>query len=111
LIKGENFSLDGNIYQYEQINKRPEPKGGIISFYNYMASSLKSTYGIHAKVMMKFTIDPSGGLKNIEVVNSSDNSVNSFVISALKNVPEWSPALEKGKPIQFAHYMPLNIKN
>ncbi|MBU0697016.1 MAG: energy transducer TonB [Bacteroidetes bacterium] len=111
LIKGENFSLDGNVYQYAQRNRRPEPKGGINSFYNYIASSLQSAYGIDAKIMMKFIVDPSGNLKNIEVINSSNKKINSLAISALKNAPKWNPAIEQGKPIQFAYYMPINIKN
>lgn len=111
LIKGENFSSDGNVYQYAQRTKRPEPKGGINSFYEYISASLQNAYGIDAKVMMKFTVDPSGNLKNIEVVNSSNSRVNSLAISALKNAPKWKPALEQGKPVQFAYYMPINIKN
>lgn len=113
LIKGESFETDGKIYAYEQRNKRPEPKGGISNFYNYVASSFQDISGANAKVMMKFIVDANGSLKNVEVINSSasDKKINALAISAIKNAPKWNPALEQGKPVQFAYYMPINIKN
>ncbi|MEO5911533.1 MAG: energy transducer TonB [Pelobium sp.] len=113
LIKGENFESDGKVYAYAQRNKRPEPKGGISNFYNYVASSFQDINGANTKLMMKFIVDANGKLNNVEVINpsSSNQKINALAISAIENAPKWTPALEQGKAVQFAYYMPISIKN
>jgi TonB family protein len=110
LVKGQNYATDGNVYVYQQRNKRPEPKGGINNFYNYIAASMQNSNLSNAKIMLKFTVDVSGNVKNVEVVNSSDKTINSLAINAVKTAPKWNPALEQGKPVQAAYYMPISIQ-
>ena len=110
LIKGENFATDGRTYAYKQRNQRPEPKGGIDNFYKYISSSLETIDASNANMLIKFMVDDSGKLKNIEVINSSDSKINSMAVNVLKNAPKWNPALAQGKPVQAAYYMPISIQ-
>ncbi len=57
LVKGENYATNGVVYNYQQRNKRPEPKGGINNFYSYVSNSLQGNLNSSAKMMMKFTVD------------------------------------------------------
>lgn len=109
LLNGQSYGLDGKVYAYKERSKRPEPKGGIANFYSYIASSLQDVNAQNAKVMLKFTVDTSGDLKNIEVVNSSNSKLNTYAVDALKSAPRWNPALEQGKPVQVAYFMPISI--
>lgn len=109
LLNGQSYGLDGKVYAYKERNKRPEPKGGIANFYSYIASSLQDVNAKDAKVMLKFIVDTSGDLKNIEVVNSSNSKLNTYAVDALKSAPRWNPALEQGKPVQVAYFMPISI--
>jgi antitoxin component YwqK of YwqJK toxin-antitoxin module len=110
LIKGENFATDGKTYAYNQRNQRPEPKGGIDNFYKYIATSMETIDASNANMLIKFMVDDSGKLKNIEVINSSDNKINAMAVNVLKNAPKWNPALAQGKPVQAAYYMPISIQ-
>lgn len=110
LIKGESYAADGKIYNYQQRNKRPEPKGGINNFYNYVINSMQDLNLNNEKMMMKFVVDVNGSLKNIEVINSSNQKINALAVNTLKNAPKWNPALEQGKPVQVAYFMPISIK-
>lgn len=110
LIKGENFATDGKTYAYNQRSQRPEPKGGIDNFYKYIASSMETIDASNANMLIKFMVDDSGKLKNIEVINSSDNKINAMAVNVLKNAPKWNPALAQGKPVQAAYYMPISIQ-
>ena len=110
LIKGESYAANGKIYTYQQRNKRPEPKGGISNFYSYIISSMQDLDLNNEKMMMKFVVDVNGSLKNIEVVNSSNQKINTLAVNTLKNAPKWNPALEQGKPVQVSYYMPISIK-
>jgi antitoxin component YwqK of YwqJK toxin-antitoxin module len=110
LIKGESYGGNGKIYNYQQRNKRPEPRGGINNFYTYIISSMQDLDLNNEKMMMKFVVDVNGNLKNIEVVNSSNQKINTLAVTTLKNAPKWNPALEQGKPVQVAYYMPISIK-
>lgn len=110
LIKGQNYASDGNVYTYQQRNKRPEPKGGMNNFYNYIAASMQNTDLNNTKILLKFTVDVTGHLQNIEVVNSSNKIINSLAINVIKNAPKWNPALDQGKPVQAAYFMPISIQ-
>lgn len=111
LIKGENYAAaEGKIYAYQQRSKRPEPKGGINNFYTHISASLQDMNFNNEKITMKFIVDVTGNIQNIEVVNSSNRKVNDFAVNALKNAPKWNPALEQGKPVERAYYMPISIK-
>lgn len=110
MLKGESYTADGKVYNYLQRNKRPEPKGGMTNFYAYIINSMQDLDLNNEKMTMKFMVDVNGNLKNIEVVNSSNQKINSLAVSTLKNAPKWNPALEQGKPVQVAYYMPISIK-
>lgn len=110
LIKGESYATDGKIYNYQQRNKRPEPKGGMNNFYTYIINSMQDLDLNNEKMTLKFMVDVKGNLRNVEVVNSSNQKINSLAVSTLKNAPKWIPALEQGKPVQVAYYMPISIK-
>ena len=110
LIKGENYATEGKIYAYQQRSKRPEPKGGISNFYNHISASMQDMNFNNEKVTMKFIVDAAGNIQNIEVVNSSNKGINDFAVNALKNAPKWNPALEQGKPVETAYFMPIRIK-
>jgi hypothetical protein len=110
LIKGENFATDGKTYAYNQRNQRPEPKGGINNFYKYIANSMETIEADNANILVKFMIDDSGKLKNIEVINSTNRKINSMAVNALKNAPKWNPAFAQGKPVEASYYMPISIQ-
>lgn len=110
LTKGESYASDGKVYNYQQRSKRPEPKGGINNFYAYIINAMQDLDLNDAKMTMKFVVDVNGNLKNVEVVNSSHQKINALAVNTLKNAPKWNPALEQGKPVQVAYYMPISIK-
>jgi len=110
LMKGESYAADGKVYNYQHRNKRPEPRGGINNFYTYVINAMQDLDLNNEKMVMKFVIDVNGNLKNIEVINSSNHKINSLAVSTLKNAPKWDPALEQGKPVQVAYFMPISIR-
>ncbi len=115
LIKGESYCTGGKTYTYTKTSKRPEPKGGIHNFYEYIASSIaekaiQQSAALTGNLLVKFTVTESGELNDISVLKSANAKIDKLAVEALMNSPKWSPALAKGQAKPMAYYMPITLK-
>lgn len=116
LLKGQSFGLNGNSTTYTNKNSRPEPKGGINNFYNYISSAmqdmvLENDKNLHGEIMLKFIVETTGALKDIKVVKGAQNAqINSMALEVLKNAPKWKPATQYGEAVEMAFFMPLTMR-
>ena len=92
---------------------KPSFKGGDVNkFSKWVSSKLRypeyaSAYGLQGKVLMRFTIDVDGLLKNIEVISSSDQSLEDEALRVVSMSPKWKPAIYNGKPVAVIYTFPV----
>lgn len=115
MISGERYGADGQVFSYTARNSRPEPKGGMNKFYNFIVSGLQSAVieeenKVSGKVMLKFVVESNGKLQNIKVVNSSNPKLASLAVNVLNHAPKWNPATQQGLPVEMAFYLPINLR-
>ncbi len=115
LVKGESFDGNGKLYSYNERNSRPMPKGGLANFYSYISDAMQETILQNNKkfkkdVLVRFTVEQSGNIKDIEVVKAGDTEMDKLIVDVVKSSPKWKPGLEYGKAVEFAYYMPISIK-
>lgn len=116
LVKGQSFSSNGVSRTYKNKNSRPEPKGGINNFYNYVANAMQElavddSQNMRGDIMVNFVVATSGALKDISLIKSTSNTkLNSKAIEIIKNSPKWIPATQQGEAVEMAFYMPLSMR-
>ena len=81
-------------------------------FSKWVSSKLRypeyaSAYGLQGRVVMRFTIDVDGLLKNIEVISSSDQSLEDEALRVVSMSPKWKPAIYNGKPVAVIYTFPV----
>lgn len=66
--------------------------------------------GIKTKLHIKFTVQKSGKLKDIEVVEGISKKIDNKVIQIFKEMPNWIPASNNNIPIEKTYVLPIIIE-
>ena len=95
--------------------KMPEYPGGINGLMAFIASNLRYPKtaienNIEGRVVVRFIVNETGDVTNIEVIKSLDPSCDNEAIRIVKMMPKWIPAVDKGKNIAVYFTLPIKYK-
>ncbi|WP_316814716.1 TonB family protein [Pedobacter nyackensis] len=114
LISGESTDNDGTVYSYTNTFVLPQFKKGMNAFYTYLKKTVRypeQCYknGIQGKVLLKFTVTKEGVIEDIKVLNDVHPALASEAVRVLKASPPWDPGIERGKPVNVSHNVPVSF--
>lgn len=99
--------------EYQIVEKKPEFPGGEVGLLKFLASikypEEARNKGIQGIVRVKFTVDLTGKVVNPEIVEGAHEILDNAAINHVKNMPDWTPGMQKGKPIKVAYTMPIRF--
>ncbi|MFC2089302.1 TonB family protein [Bacteroidota bacterium] len=97
-------------YIVEDMAKFP---GGMKAMAEYIFKEVKPTVesGLTGTVMVQFTIRADGSLTDITVVNSTNDKLDDKAVDIIKNMPEWNPGKQRGKPVLMKVQLPVRFLN
>jgi TonB family protein len=86
-------------------------KTHIYSNLEYPAEAKKS--GLEGEVNVTFDINSKGEVKQVQVSSSSNKLFNDAAMKVIKEMPDWTPGKQRGKPVkvQFALTINFNAPN
>lgn len=95
------------------VEVRPTFKGGDIEKFrdwvqkrtNY--PQLAQENGIHGTVRLTFVVERDGSVTNVKVVKSVDPLLDDEAVKAIQASPNWSPGLQRGRPVRVRFFIPL----
>lgn len=93
----------------------PEFPGGTDGLYKFISKEVKYPKNlkkdkIEARVISKFIINKEGGIENIQIINKVEPEFAEEVIRVLNLMPNWSPGLQMGKPVNVVFTLPISFK-
>lgn len=93
----------------------PEFPGGIYAMMSYLSKNIKypkeaQKNGIHGKVLVRFTVDTDGTLKDIHIAKSVDPLLDKEALRVFQTMPKWKPGKQKGKAVKVRYTAPVNFK-
>lgn len=99
------------IYTVNELDKKPEFKGGIEKFYKYVAKNFKmpEEEGLSGKIIVEFIIEKDGSISNFEVVQDIGYGTSEEVTRVFKNCPKWEPGIIDGKLVRTSYRFPITI--
>jgi len=62
------------------------------------------------KVKVRFLVDKTGKLKNIEVVSGISKSLDAEAVRVISKMPAWNPGTQNGKPVPVYFTIPIIFK-
>ena len=92
---------------YTIVEKMPEPKGGTVAFYQFIADSTiypadALSKGIQGKVFVRFVVTAGGKIESVEVLKGLDPALDQEAVRLIKlseKQPGWIPGQEQGRNV------------
>jgi protein TonB len=97
------------------VEQSAEPVGGLEAFYKWVGKTLRyppsaKRMGVEGKVFVKFVIEATGAITNIEIVKGFDGACDMEAKRVLSIAPKWKPGRQSGRPVRQAYTLPLVFK-
>lgn len=94
------------------VENNPEFIGGQEAYYRYVESHAVYTKkalrdGAEGTVFMSLLIDEKGKIERVKILKGLHPDLDSISYYLVKNMPDWLPAKNRGKPIKWMYYLPI----
>ncbi|XOV66424.1 MAG: TonB family protein [Fluviicola sp.] len=112
----ENSTIHTPAVEGNDEGTQPTYPGGKEGLMNYMMTNLKypkdlEKQGSEGKVFVKFTVDKTGLVKNVNVVKSSGfEAFDAEAVRVINNMQSWEPATKDGKKVAAEMTLPIVFK-
>ena len=63
--------------------------------------------GVFGSVFVRFSVTKEGDLKNIRIIKSLNSASDAEAIRVIKSMPQWTPAVYNGKPVDRYYSLPI----
>ena len=110
------FSQTDSTLIYTIVEEQAEFPGGVAAMGKFMKNNLVfpninfEERGIyHTKIFAKFVVQKNGEIANIEIIKGMDGcpECNQAVVDAIKKMPKWKAAKNKGKSVNAYYNLPI----
>jgi TonB family protein len=96
------------------VEEKPQYPGGDSALMNYLAKSFEYPdatveRSIQSQIYVQFVIDKTGKVIDVEVLSGVDLDLDNEAVRVVKNMPNWIPGKQNGKPVSVIFVIPLNI--
>ncbi|MBS1507099.1 MAG: TonB family protein [Bacteroidetes bacterium] len=97
------------------VEQSAEPVGGLEAFYKWVGKTIRypaaaRRMGLEGKVFVKFVIEPTGAISNVEVVKGFNGECDKEAVRVLSIAPKWKPGKQSGRAVRQAYTLPLTFK-
>ncbi len=107
------FDSTFNDWVYRDAEVAPEFPGGENNMYEFLgantrypAAAMKNS--IQGRVVLRFIVTKKGKIEQITVVSKDSHPIlNEEIIGVVKQMPNWTPAKIKNKPVNYYFVLPF----
>ncbi len=97
------------------VENMPMYPGGKSELKNYIYSHVKypevaKSKGISGEVFVQFIVSQTGKLEDITVARSTNKAFEQPSLEVFKNMPDWNPGSQRGKPVKVQVIVPVKFK-
>ena len=102
------------IVVFEIVEQMPEYPGGMNALQKYLmdkiaSSPIKGKAG--GRVMVGFTVDETGKIKDVHVLQSDEEALNREAERIVSEMPDWIPGRQRGRPVPVKYTVPVRFGN
>ena len=80
----------------------------VYKYLKYPQSAIDS--GISGRVIVEFTVDQEGKVKDVEIIKSLDSDLDEAALKTVEASPDWKPAKIAGKPVSVRIALPVEFR-
>ncbi|NOY50729.1 MAG: energy transducer TonB [Chlorobi bacterium] len=99
---------------YISVERLPEFPGGYAALLKYLGSAIKYPSialgaGIQGTVYIEFVVEADGSTSNYKILRSVGGGCTEEALRAVKNMPEWEPALQNMRKVRYKFVLPVKF--
>ena len=96
------------------VEEQPSFPGGFDSLQKYLGFNTKLPDNwrfdsINGKVYVEFLVESNGSISKSKILKSLNPILDSIAIEAIKTMPKWVPAKQRGKPVDCLFILPIKF--
>lgn len=115
LISGVSIDSDKISHDYKVVEKRPEPKKGIMSFYRFVSKNFKYPDNMPkdkiGKIIIRFVVDKDGKIIEPKIIKSIGYGADEEAVRMLLSFQEnWTPGEIRGIRTRCTFALPIEIQ-
>lgn len=93
----------------------PVPPNGMEGWNTYLRENLiypadAKSLGIEGTVIVAFVINSDGSVSDVELLRGIGGGADEAALEVVKNSPDWTPAMQKGKVVNSRMRLPVRFK-
>ncbi len=97
------------------VEQSAEFVGGLEGFYKWLQKNLRypasaRRMGLEGKVFVKFVIEPTGAISNVEVVKGFNGECDKEAQRVISIMPKWKPGRQSGRAVRQSYQLPIAFK-
>ena len=109
---GDSSLKNGRLFYSVEV--APKFPGGLSGYYLFLAKALKMPDNKYAKfsnksVTVRIIIDTTGKVVFAEIEKGLNNAYNNAALEMIKQMPDWTPALQNNHPVPVTLSLPLRF--
>lgn len=110
--RSEDESVEGEVFMV--VEQMPSFPGGDSAFADYFLRNLAypeaaRESGIQGTVYVSFIVKEDGSITNAEVLRGLGHGIDEEALKLIRQMPRWSPAMQRGKPVKVQMNLPLKF--
>lgn len=114
LISGMSFDNNNNSYKYTEATITPEPKNGIMDFYNFIAKNYRipnMPQGIKGKIYITFVVNKEGKIIEPKILKDLGYGTGEEAIRIITDYNGFIPGEERGQKVRYSYSIPISIQS
>lgn len=115
-MTGKSIDSLGKTIYYEALETLPKYEGGLSEFYAFIKENLKypskaEKQKIEGTVILKFAVEKSGHITDIQVVKGVPNhkEFEEEAVRIMRTSPKWNPGTRRGRAVRFYYSVPITF--
>lgn len=95
------------------VEQKPKFQGGDQNdftkwvFSNIVYPEIAKENGVQGRVILQFTVDKDGSVKNVKVLRGVDSSLDKEAVRVVSSSPKWEPGRQRDKPAKVTFVFPV----
>jgi hypothetical protein len=110
---GQSNPIQQKVYEYEEIQVKPEFPGGMEKFYKFIEANYKKpaeAKDVSGPVTVNFIVDISGFITYIDLRKDIGYKTGKELIRTIINSPKWLPGEQDGYHVKTEIKFTFNVK-
>ncbi|MBP5210969.1 MAG: energy transducer TonB [Bacteroidales bacterium] len=109
----EEEVIEEEAIPFALVEHKPSFQGGDANEFtkwvnkNLVYPEIAKENGIQGRVILQFTVDTDGSVKNVKVVRGVDSSLDQEAVRIVSRSPKWTPGKQRDRAVKVSYTFPV----